>query len=79
MRGRSLLPRHPAGQGGARAGARPVFAELLPATAWPHHATMMMVDGKHKLIHRISERRWELNGTHRIWREETLADARSAR
>ena len=46
--------------GRRRAGrARPVFAELLPATAWPHHATMMM-DGGKKLIHRISERRWEL-------------------
>jgi arylsulfatase A-like enzyme len=38
---------------------RPIFAELLPATAWPHHATMMM-DGNHKLIHRVSDRRWEL-------------------
>ena len=37
----------------------PIFAELMPATAWPHHAAMM-VDGGHKLIHRISDRRWEL-------------------
>jgi choline-sulfatase len=56
MRGRSLLP---AVRGGAKLPARPIFSELLPATAWPHHA-VMMVDGDHKLIHRISERRWEL-------------------
>ena len=31
----------------------------MPATAWPHHAAMMIV-GEHKLIHRISDRRWEL-------------------
>src|SRR4029079_13500598 len=24
--------------------ARPIFSELLPATAWPHHATMMIDD-----------------------------------
>jgi arylsulfatase A-like enzyme len=36
-----------------------VFAELLPATAWPHHAAMMVDDGM-KIIHRISARRWEL-------------------
>ena len=58
MRGRSLLAVI-RGQGGAAGGARPIFAELLPATAWPHHATMM-VDGDHKLIHRVSDRRWEL-------------------
>ncbi len=58
MRGRSLLPRIAAGKAAAAA-PRPIFAELLPATAWPHHATMM-VDGNHKLIHRISDRRWEL-------------------
>jgi arylsulfatase A-like enzyme len=56
MRGRSLLPRI---TGGKAAAARPLFGELLPATAWPHHATMM-IDGNHKLIHRISDRRWEL-------------------
>ena len=58
MRGRSLLPVIARARR-RRAGARPVFAELLPATAWPHHATMM-VDGGKKLIHRISDRRWEL-------------------
>jgi arylsulfatase A-like enzyme len=55
FRGRSLLPFI---QGGQRP-ARPVYAELLPATAWPHHAAMM-VDGDKKIIHRISDRRWEL-------------------
>jgi arylsulfatase A-like enzyme len=57
MRGRSLMP-YIEGQG-TPPGARPIFAELMPATAWPHHAAMM-VDGNHKLIHRISDRRWEL-------------------
>jgi arylsulfatase A-like enzyme len=54
-RGRSLLPFI---HGGERP-PRPVYAELLPATAWPHHAAMM-VDGDKKIIHRISDRRWEL-------------------
>ena len=55
MRGRSLLPLI---EGKPRA-VGPIFSELLPATAWPHHA-VMMVDGTHKLIHRVSDRRWEL-------------------
>ena len=55
MRGRSLLPLI---EGKPRASA-PIFSELLPATAWPHHA-VMMVDGKYKVIHRVSDRRWEL-------------------
>ena len=55
MRGRSLLPLL---EGKPRASG-PIFSELLPATAWPHHA-IMMVDGDHKLIHRVSDRRWEL-------------------
>jgi arylsulfatase A-like enzyme len=55
MRGRSLLPLV---EGKPRE-AGPIFSELLPATAWPHHA-VMMVDGSHKLIHRVDERRWEL-------------------
>ena len=38
---------------------RPLFSELLPATAWPHHAAMIVDDDK-KLIHRVSERRFEL-------------------
>jgi choline-sulfatase len=59
MRGRSLWPRIQAGKTAPPAAPRPIFSELLPATAWPHHATMML-DGNHKLIHRISDRRWEL-------------------
>jgi arylsulfatase A-like enzyme len=59
MRGRSLLPSIVAGKAAPPAPPRSLFAELLPATAWPHHATMM-VEGNHKLIHRISDRRWEL-------------------
>jgi hypothetical protein len=55
MRGRSLLPLV---EGKPRPAA-PIFSELMPATAWPHHA-VMMVDGTHKLIHRVSDRRWEL-------------------
>jgi arylsulfatase A-like enzyme len=55
FRGRSLLPLIE----GASLPPRPVYAELMPATAWPHHA-MMMIDDDKKLIHRISERRWEL-------------------
>ncbi|HVU52169.1 MAG TPA: sulfatase-like hydrolase/transferase [Polyangia bacterium] len=55
MSGRSLLPLL---EGKPRE-AGPIFSELLPATAWPHHA-VMMVDGHHKLIHRVSDRRWEL-------------------
>jgi arylsulfatase A-like enzyme len=50
---------HPAGKAAPPEPPRAIFAELLPATAWPHHATMM-IDGGHKLIHRISDRRWEM-------------------
>ena len=60
--GRSLLPfvEGTAGAAAAEArAARPLYAELLPAAAWPHHATMM-IDGDKKIIHRISDRRWEL-------------------
>jgi uncharacterized sulfatase len=56
MRGHSLLPRI---DGADAPPSHPVFGELLPATAWPHHAAMM-VDGRRKIIHRISDRRWEL-------------------
>jgi arylsulfatase A-like enzyme len=55
IRGRSLLP----AIDGKPLPPAPVFAELMPATAWPHQASMM-VDGEHKIIHRISDRRWEL-------------------
>jgi arylsulfatase A-like enzyme len=59
MRGQSLLPVIMHGKAARGPAAHPIFAELLPATAWPHHATMMLDDNK-KLIHRITERRWEL-------------------
>ena len=55
MSGRSLLPLID----GEALPPAPIFAEQMPATAWPHQAAMM-VDGDHKLIHRISDRRWEL-------------------
>ena len=55
MRGRSLLPRIE----GKALPPVPIYAEQMPATAWPHQAAMM-VDGDHKIIHRISDRRWEL-------------------
>jgi arylsulfatase A-like enzyme len=59
MRGQSLLPVILHGKSARGPAPRPIFSEMLPATAWPHHATMMLDDGK-KLIHRITERRWEL-------------------
>ncbi|HET6149542.1 MAG TPA: sulfatase-like hydrolase/transferase [Polyangia bacterium] len=75
MRGRSLLPRIR----GEERPARPIFSELLPATAWPHHAAMM-VDGKHKIIHRISDRRYELYDLSADPAEKkNLADAPAAR
>jgi choline-sulfatase len=55
IRGRSLLP----AIDGKPLPPAPIYAELMPATAWPHQAAMM-VDGGHKIIHRISERRWEM-------------------
>jgi len=55
FRGRSLLP----ALAGEKLSPRPIFSELMPATAWPHHATMLL-DGDKKLIHRITERRYEL-------------------
>jgi len=55
FRGRSLLP----ALAGDKLSPRPIFSELMPATAWPHHATMLL-DGDKKLIHRITERRYEL-------------------
>jgi arylsulfatase A-like enzyme len=55
FRGRSLMP----AIAGGNLPARPLYGELMPATAWPHHASMM-IDGDKKIIHRVSERRWEL-------------------
>jgi arylsulfatase A-like enzyme len=75
MRGRSLLPLI---EGKPRATA-PIFSELLPATAWPHHAVMMVDDGK-KLIHRVSDRRWELYDLRADPTEQhNLADAPASR
>jgi arylsulfatase A-like enzyme len=75
MRGHSLLPLL---EGKPRA-PHPVVAELLPATAWPHHA-VMMVDGAHKIIHRVSDRRWELYDLDADPREQhNLADAPASR
>jgi arylsulfatase A-like enzyme len=75
FRGHSLLPRI---RGGART-VRPIFAELLPATAWPHHAEMM-IDGDRKLIHRVSDRRYELYDLKSDPGEKkNLADAPAAR
>ena len=56
FRGRSLLP----ALDGQRLSPRPIFAELLPATAWPKHETMM-VEGTFKITHKITDRRWELH------------------
>lgn len=56
FRGRSLLPRIE----GKPLPPRPVFGELLPATAWPKHE-LMMVDAGRKITHKITDRRWELH------------------
>jgi arylsulfatase A-like enzyme len=55
FRGRSLLPAIE----GKPLPPRPIYAELLPATAWPKHETMM-VDGNFKINHKITDRRWEM-------------------
>jgi choline-sulfatase len=71
MRGRSLMA---AIEGRAQPPA-PIFAEQMPATAWPHQSAMMVV-GDHKIIHRISDRRWELYDLKRDPGEKTnLAEA----
>ncbi len=53
--GRSFAP----ALAGEPLGAQPVFAELLPATAWQHSARVV-IDGDHKLIYKISENTSEL-------------------
>jgi len=55
LHGRSLLPVID----GGTLPARPIFSELMPSTATPDHQ-VMMVDGAHKLVHMVSERRFEL-------------------
>jgi arylsulfatase A-like enzyme len=55
LHGRSLMP---AVEGGALP-ARPIFAELLPSTATPDHE-VAIVDRSKKLVHKVSERRFEL-------------------
>jgi arylsulfatase A-like enzyme len=55
LHGRSLLPII---EGGSLA-PRPVFSELLPSTATPDHEVVIVDAGK-KLVHKVSERRFEL-------------------
>ena len=55
LHGRSLLPIID----GEALPARPIFAELLPSTATPDHH-VAMVDHGQKLVHKVSERRFEL-------------------
>jgi hypothetical protein len=55
FRGRSLLPL----LDGGTLPPRTLFAELLPATAWPKHEVAAIEGGK-KITHKITERRWEL-------------------
>jgi arylsulfatase A-like enzyme len=60
LHGRSLLPII---EGSTLEGStlppRPVFAELLPSTATPDHEVIIVDRGK-KLVHKVSERRFEL-------------------
>jgi arylsulfatase A-like enzyme len=56
FRGRSLLP----ALDGQKLTPGPIYGELLPATAWPKHETMM-VEGSYKITHKITDRRWELH------------------
>jgi choline-sulfatase len=55
LHGRSLLPIID----GAILPPRPIFAELLPSTATPDHEVIIVDRGK-KLVHKVSERRFEL-------------------
>lgn len=55
--GRSLLGR----MLGQPLAPRAAYGELLRAPSWDHDAKMMVsADGKHKLLHRISDKRFEL-------------------
>lgn len=55
LHGRSLMP---IVEGGSLP-PRPIFAELLPSTATPDHEVVIVDRGK-KLLHKVSERRFEL-------------------
>ena len=55
LHGRSLLPVIE----GRKLPPRPIFAELLPSTSTPDHQ-VVLVDRGHKLLHKVSERRFEL-------------------
>jgi arylsulfatase A-like enzyme len=55
LHGRSLMP---IVEGGSLP-PRPIFAELLPSTATPDHEVTIVDRGK-KLLHKVSERRFEL-------------------
>jgi choline-sulfatase len=55
LHGRSLLPIID----GGTLPPRPIFAELLPSTATPDNQ-VVMVDRGQKLVHKVSERRFEL-------------------
>jgi arylsulfatase A-like enzyme len=55
LHGRSLLPVIE----GTALPPRPIFAELLPSTATPDHEVAIVDRGK-KLLHKVSERRFEL-------------------
>jgi arylsulfatase A-like enzyme len=55
LHGRSLLPIIE----GTPLPPRPIFSELLPSTSTPDHEVAMVDRGK-KLVHKVSERRFEL-------------------
>ncbi|HEY0712637.1 MAG TPA: sulfatase-like hydrolase/transferase, partial [Polyangia bacterium] len=59
FRGRSMMPAIRGDAAPSGTAVKPVFAELLPANAWPKHEVMMVLGGK-KIVHKITERRWEL-------------------
>jgi arylsulfatase A-like enzyme len=68
--GRSLLPR----VDGKPLEPRPIFAELLPANAWPKHE-VMMVDRGRKITHRITDRHYDLHDLrHDPQQQRNLAD-----
>ena len=39
----------------------PAFSEMLPAPEWNHEAkAMVTADGKHHVVYRISDSKWEI-------------------